>query len=64
MNQRLQHDAATAMAKALLDLVVPCLREEEHQDAFEEFYAVCKAGIEAFCIQQDRMQRRLRPMDN
>ncbi len=48
MNQRLQHDAAQAMAVALLDIVENCIRPEERLDALQEFYAVCKAGIEAF----------------
>jgi hypothetical protein len=59
MNQRLVHDTAVVMAKAILDIMKPCIREEEMRDAFSEFYVVCKAGIETFCIQQDRMQQRL-----
>jgi hypothetical protein len=62
MHTRLQHDAAEAMAHALLDLVKPCLREEEFRDAFDEFYAVCRARIEAYELQIDRMRRRLNPM--
>jgi hypothetical protein len=64
MNQRLIHDTAMAMAQAILDLVAPCLREEEQMEAFGEFYIACKAGIEVFCIQQDRMRQRLRPTRN
>jgi hypothetical protein len=64
MNQRLVHDAAEAMAHALLDVVKPCIREEEWRDAVSEFYAVCKAGLEAYELRVDRMQKRLRPLDN
>ena len=63
-NQRLIHDAAMAMTHTLVDLVAPCLREEERQDAFNEFYVVCQAGLEAFCIQQERMIHRLNPTKN
>jgi hypothetical protein len=61
---RLIHDAAFAMAKALLDITSPCLREEEQRDAFREFYCVCKAGLEAYEVQTSRMQRRLQPGNN
>jgi hypothetical protein len=64
MNQRLLHDAAVAMAQALLDIVKPCLREEERLDAFSEFYIVCKAGVEAYEIQKSRMLTRLNPTRN
>jgi hypothetical protein len=64
MNARLIHDAAFAMAQALVDLLGTCLRDEERQDAREEFYRVCKAGLEAFCIHQDRMRQRLKPLQN
>lgn len=58
------HDAAEAMARALLDLVKPCLREEEWRDALIEFHAICKAGIEAYESQINRMQPRLNPTKN
>jgi hypothetical protein len=64
VNQRLVHDAAVAMAHALLDLVVPLLREEEKLTAFNEFYVVCKAGIDAYELQVDRMHKRLNPTRN
>ncbi len=63
-NQRLQHDAAMAMAQAILDIVGGCLREDEHRDAFEEFVAVCKAGIESYDVMRNRMQQRLNPANN
>lgn len=64
VNDRLIHDAAVAMSQAMLEIVGPCLRDEEKLDALSEFYIVCKAGIEAFCIQQARMQHRLNPTKN
>jgi hypothetical protein len=64
MNQRLCHDAAMAIATALLDTVRNCLREEEWLDARNEFYRIVLAGIEAMCIQDARMQQRLNPSSN
>jgi hypothetical protein len=64
MNTRLQHDAAFAMARALLEIVQNCIRPEDHRDAFDEFYRVCKAGLEAYSVQQTRMEQRLRPSWN
>jgi hypothetical protein len=61
VSDRLVHDAAVAMSQAILDIVTPCLRGEERLDALNEFYIVCKAGIEAFCIQQERLRVRLNP---
>jgi len=63
-NQRLPHDTAMAMAQAILDVVASCVHPSMHRDAFDEFFAICKAGIEAFNIQQQRMQQRLRPGRN
>jgi hypothetical protein len=64
INGRLTHDAAVAMAHALLDMVKPCLREEEYRLALQEFYQICRAGIEAYELQHNRQQQRLRPLDN
>jgi hypothetical protein len=64
MNARLCHDAAFAMATALLEIVQNCIRPEEHKDAFNEFYRVALSGIEAYCIQAERMQQRLYPSRN
>jgi len=63
-NKRLVHDAAVMMAKVLLERVGGCIREETHEDAFGEFYVICKAGIEAYCIQEDRLRERLKPGSN
>jgi hypothetical protein len=61
---RLIHDAAFAMAKALLDLTSSALRDEEQREAFQEFYEVCKAGLEAYELQIARREHRLRPEKN
>lgn len=43
-----RHDTAVATARAILEVVSPCLRPEEHREAFEEFYRAVSAGLEAY----------------
>jgi hypothetical protein len=63
-NQRLQHDAAVAIAKAYLDVIAPCIHPELHKQAWQWFYEVAKAGIEAYGVHVDRTQQRLHPSKN
>lgn len=64
MNQRKIHDVSVAMAQALLDLMQPHLPYVERLKAIGDFYCVCKAGIEAYEIQLNRMRHRLKPLEN
>lgn len=59
---RLQHDAAFACARALLAIVAPCLRPEEHRDAFEEFYTALRAMLERYEREVQKEGRRLFPL--
>jgi hypothetical protein len=61
---KLQHDCATAMATALMEIIGPCLRGEEQHDAFLEFYRVTKLGLESFVIQRNRDLTRQNPSLN
>ena len=63
-NQRLQHDAAVAIAKACLDVIAPSIHPELDKQVWQSFYEVAKAGIEAYEVQVDRMQHRLHPSRN
>ncbi len=63
-NQRLQHDAAVAIAWTCLDVIFPCLHPALRQQAWEFFYQAAKSGIETYELQVDRMQRRLHPKKN
>jgi hypothetical protein len=47
-DQSLQHDTAVSMARALVEIIAPCLRQEEQLEAFREFYDVVLAGLEAY----------------
>jgi hypothetical protein len=39
---------AMVMARRIVAIVAPCLREEEQGDALVEIYAVVKMGLERF----------------
>jgi hypothetical protein len=56
------HDVARAAAAALLEQVKNCLREEEYADAFEVFYEIVSAALEAYRAQLTEV--RLRPGRN
>jgi len=62
--ERLQHDCAVTIAHAVLEAIGPCLREDEKNDAWREFYRIAKAGIESFVIQRNRELQRLKPSSN
>jgi hypothetical protein len=64
MNQRMMNARAFVMTQELVDLCQNILAPEERQMAFEAFFDVCKNHLEVICIEQDRMQRRLRPLNN
>jgi len=63
-NQRFQHDAAVAIAKACLNVIASCVHPSCHKDAWEEFYMIVKSGIESYEIQTHRMLHRLHPSRN
>lgn len=64
MCQRLQHDAAFALATALLEIVENCIRPEERRDAFDEFYVACKGAFECYEIKNRREELQLKPSRN
>jgi hypothetical protein len=55
----LRHDCAWAGARALLEIVAPALRPEEHKDFFDEAYRACAAMIEAYEREMQREAARL-----
>lgn len=59
--EQIKHDLAFQMATELVRIIENCIRPEEHRDAHEEFYRVCKKGLEDLIVRQDRMARRMRP---
>ena len=60
MNQRLIHDVAVAMAEAILDRVSPHLPYADRLTAIGDFYCICKAGVEAYCMcEQEHLVSKL-----
>jgi hypothetical protein len=57
----LTHYAASVTAKQIVHVFAGCLREEELHDAYTEVYAVVKASLERFQIQENRLEQRMRP---
>ncbi|MHB1423124.1 MAG: hypothetical protein ACYC3I_08010 [Gemmataceae bacterium] len=64
MSQRLQHDVALMITEHCIELLVNVLDEEEKLQARDGIYEICLAGMEAYELQIDRMQRRLKPLQN
>jgi hypothetical protein len=63
-SERLIHDVAYATSRHILELIAGCISAEEQPDAFAAVYERVKAGIEAFEIQTNRVERRLKPGRN
>jgi hypothetical protein len=64
MNQRQVNARAYVLAQELVDLCQNLLDPENRQSAFEAFYEVSKRHLETFCLEQERMLARLRPLKN
>jgi hypothetical protein len=58
-NQRLLNDTCFAIAKDMVGLVAHLLREEEHQDAFTEFYEAARRRLLVYEVEQERLRQRL-----
>ena len=58
-NERLIHDACFSINKELLHLIAHLIREEEHRDAFTEFYDVVRNGLLRYEVEQERLRQRL-----
>lgn len=63
-DQFLQHDAAVAMAEAIVEIFRPLLRPEEYRDAFDEVYAAVNCGLQCYELRRAHIQKRLKPMSN
>lgn len=63
-DQSIRHDCAVALAKAIVEIFLPLLRQEEYRDAFDEVHAAVKAGLTCYDLRRDRMSQRLNPSNN
>ena len=63
-NQRLQHDAAIAIAQASFEIVSDFIRPDMRRQIWGMLYEAAKSGIECYEIYANRMQHRLHPSKN
>jgi hypothetical protein len=59
MHQRLANEFLLRLARRALQVIAPCLREEEWNDAFQEFVAAFKTELDWFQCEAKRMEARL-----
>lgn len=65
MHQRYLNELTQRLAHRALSIIAPCLREEEHKDAFMEFAAAFREELIRHEVERERMQKRLgRPEPN
>jgi hypothetical protein len=60
-HQRLIHDCAHYTALDILHIISPCLRPEEHKDAYLEFLAVIAKRLAEFEEKVERQEKRIHP---
>ena len=63
-SQSLIHDYAMKLAAVSLEVVTPCLREEEQREAFNSLYDACIEVLRQYEKRASRMERRVRPSNN
>ena len=64
MNQRQVNSRSFVMAQELVDLCQNLIEPQDRGMAFDAFFELSKRHLEAFCLEQERMMMRLRPMQN
>jgi hypothetical protein len=62
MNQRLINESAHSLTQDIAKFIEQCLHEGGEQELCPELFQICKQHLEAYGIQQDRMQHRLQPL--
>ena len=63
-SQSLLNECAMRIAQACLNIVAPCLREEERKEAFAAFFDAVKPLLDEYETRAERMSRRVRPSSN
>jgi hypothetical protein len=64
MNRRHVNETAFRMARVLAARFGENLGEEALRQMFEECFELCRQGLEAFCLQEERMKHNLRPLED
>lgn len=62
MNQRLVNEVAFNMTRMLLGMIAHEAGDEGYRRQFEQVFAACRAGLETYSRQVQRMQQKLRPI--
>lgn len=60
---RLQHDAAAAIADQLLAALKSTIDESMHKQAWEWLFEIAEREIYLYQINVNRMRQRMRPLD-
>ncbi|QJW98488.1 hypothetical protein [Frigoriglobus tundricola] len=60
-SESLLTDHAMGLAKAILDIVAPCLSEEERHEAFGMFFEAAKGVLLSYEEKAERMRQRVKP---
>lgn len=64
MPSRVQREFALRVMEGCIELLINVLDDEEKVQARDGIYEICLAEIVAYEVQVDRMQRRLKPLQN
>lgn len=62
MNQRLVNEVAFDMTRVLVGMIAHEGGDEEFRQMFEQVFQTCRAGLETYGRELQRMQHKLRPM--
>jgi hypothetical protein len=54
-------DTAMELARAVLAIIAPCLREEEQREAFAEIYEAVKSALLKYEERAGRAHKRVNP---
>ena len=61
MHQRLMNELVLSLARRALGVISACLRDDEHNDAFQEFCKAFKEELSRYEQKRKRMNTRLSP---
>lgn len=62
MHQRLISETAFNMTRVLLGMIAHEADDEEYRRQFEQVFQACRASLESYSRQVQRMQQKLHPM--
>jgi hypothetical protein len=63
MSDRLIHDAAFDLSRKLVEVIRPCIRDEEVREAAAEFYGLAKECLRKYADAVESERRMMHPLD-